>query len=166
MKKFAANWQFDHQASLPHYPQSKRKDRKCREVSQEITHQGKASGEDRYLAILDLRNTSSAGIGALPTQRLFGRRTKTLLPTAGILLQPKIVEGSEEKLRERKVHQERYYNRGARELPELRPGDTMRMKPLLTTDRGKLWKKAIVFKQVAPRLYEVDLQGSAYRKNT
>ena len=95
---------------------------------------------------------------------MFGRRTKTLLPTAGTLLQPKIVEGTEEKLKERKANQERYYNKGSRELPELLPGDTVRMKPL-PTDCAKQWKKAMVVKQVAPRSYELDLQGSVYRRN-
>ena len=83
---------------------------------------------------------------------MFGRRIKTLLPTVGALLQPKVVEGTEEKLKERKANQERYYNRGSRELPELLPGDTVRMKPL-PTDRAKhvQWKKAMVVKHVAPR---------------
>ena len=64
----------------------------------------------------------------------------------------------------RKANQERYYNKGTRELPELLPGDTVRLKPL-PTDCEKQWKKAIVVKQVAPRSYELDLQGSVYRRN-
>lgn len=124
----------------------------------------KASGQDPYLAILDWRNTPSASIGTSPVQRLFGRRTKTLLPTAGKLLQPKIVEGTEEKLKERKLNQEHYYNRGTRELVDLQSGDTVRIRPF-PTDREKLWKKATVIKQVAPRSYEVDLQGKVYRRN-
>lgn len=39
----------------------------------------KASGQDPYLFLLDWRNTPSANIGTSPVQRLFGRRTKTLL---------------------------------------------------------------------------------------
>ena len=78
--------------------------------------------------------------------------------------QPKIEERTEDKLKERKAKQEHYYNRGTRELTELQPGDTVRMKPL-PTDRQKLWKKGVVVKQVAPRSYEVDLQGSVYRRN-
>ena len=77
---------------------------------------------------------------------------------------PKIVEGTEEKLKERKSNQEHYYNRGTRELVGLQSGDTVRIRPL-PTDREKLWKKATVIKQVAPRSYEVDLQGKVYRRN-
>ena len=42
--------------------------------------------------------------------------------------------------------------------------DTIHIRPL-PTNREKLWKKATVIKQVAPRSYEVDLQGKVYRRN-
>ena len=77
------------------------------------------------------------------------------------------MEGTEEKLKERKSNQEHYYNRGTRELVDLQSGDTgvtVSIRPL-PTDREKLWKKATVIKQVAPRSYEVDLQGKKYRRN-
>ena len=74
------------------------------------------------------------------------------------------MEGTEEKLKERKSNQEHYYNRGTRELVGLQSGDTVRIRPL-PTDREKLWKKATVIKQVAPRSYEVDLQGKVYRRS-
>ena len=101
-------------------------------------------------------STPSPSIGSSPVQRLFGRRTKTLLPTAGTLLQPKIMEGTEDKLKERKTKRALFYNKGTKELPELQPGDTVRMKPL-PSDKEKLWRKGSVVKQVAPRSYEVDL---------
>ena len=163
-KEFAAAWQFDHQTSSPYYPQSNGKIENAVKSAKRLLTKAKASGQDPYLATLDWRNTPSTGIGVSPAQRLFGRRTKTLLPTAGILLQPKIVEGTEKRLKERKANQECYYNKGTRELPELPPGNTVRMKPL-PTDCEKQWKKATVVKQVAPRSYEVDLQGGVYRRN-
>ena len=162
--EFESDWQFDHQTSSPHYPQSNGKIENAVKLAKRLLTKAKATGEDPYLTILDWRNKPSARIGISPVQRLFGRRTKTLLPTAGTLLQPKIVERNEDKLKERKAKQEHYYNRRTRELTELQPGDTVRMKPL-PTDRQKLWKKGVVVKQVAPRSYEVDLQGSVCRRN-
>ena len=38
------------------------------------------------------------------------------------------------------------------------------MKPL-PSDKEKLWRKGSVVKQVAPRSYEVDLQGTMFRRN-
>ena len=42
--------------------------------------------------------------------------------------------------------------------------ETVRMKPL-PSDKEKLWRKGSVVKQVAPRSYEVDLQGTMFRRN-
>lgn len=39
------------------------------------------AGGDPYLGFLDFRNTPTEGLGKYPAQHLFGRRTKTLLPT-------------------------------------------------------------------------------------
>ena len=103
--EFASAWQFDHQTSSPHFPQSNGKVENAVKSAKRLLTKAKASGQDLYLAILDWRNTPSATIGTSPVQRLFGRCTKTLLPTAGTLLQPKIVEGTEEKLKERKGKQ-------------------------------------------------------------
>ncbi|KAM7430464.1 hypothetical protein ABFA07_018829 [Porites harrisoni] len=74
------------------------------------------------------------------------------------------MEGTEDKLKERKTKQVLFYNEGTKELPELQPGDTVRMKPLLL-DKEKLWRKGSVVKQVAPCSYEVDLQGTMFRRN-
>ena len=40
----------------------------------------------------------------------------------------------------------------------------MRVKPL-SLDKEKLWRKGSVVKQVAPRSYEIDLQGTFFRRN-
>ena len=96
---------------------------------------------------------------------MFGRRTNTLLPTAETLLQPEITEGTKGKLKERKTKQALFYNKGTKELPELRPGDKVRMKPLPKGNDEKLWRKGSDVKQVAPRCYEVDLQGTVFRRN-
>ena len=150
-QEFASDWQFDHQTSSPHYPQSNEKTANADKSAKKVLTKAKASGQDPYLAILDLRNMPSASNGSSPVQRLFERR-KTLLQTAGKLLQPRIVEGTEEKLKEAKSNQEHYYNRGTREL-----GGTVHIRPL-TTDREKLRMKATVIKQVAPHSYDVDLE--------
>ena len=74
------------------------------------------------------------------------------------------MEGIEDKLKERKTKQALFYNKETKELPEVKTGDTVRMKPLLS-DKEKLWRNGSVVKQVAPRSYEVDLQGTMFRRN-
>ena len=48
--------------------------------------------KDFYLALLDLRNTPICDNTGSPTQRLMGRRNKTLLPTTQKLLIPKQIK--------------------------------------------------------------------------
>ena len=106
-------------------------------------------GATRHQPALELRQFKDClGDG----QRHYYRR-------AGRLLNTQL-----EKLKERKSNQEHYYNRGTRELVDLQSGGTFCVRPL-PADREKLLKKATPIKQVAPRSYEINLQGNVYRRN-
>ena len=65
------------------------------------------------------------------------------------------------KKREKQAH---YFNKGAKRLKELKPGDIVRMK-LDQEDRKKLWKKATCLQEVAPRFYEAHIEGTRVRKD-
>ena len=101
--------------------------------------------------------------GSSPSQRLFGRRSRTLLPTSSRLLVPETVQGVPHKLKERKAKHTYYYNRGAKELSKLERGVVVRVKP----DRdSKTWAKATVDKEVDIRSYQVRTEdGRTYRMN-
>ena len=49
-------------------------------------------GNDMHLALLEYQNTPWSDTIGSPTQRLMGRRTKTLVPTTDALSQPKTIE--------------------------------------------------------------------------
>ena len=85
---FATTWMFEHKTSSPTYPQSNGKAEKAVQTVKNLFKKCKASGTSEFQALLDWRNTPTAGIGTSPAQRLMGRRCKTLLPIAGSLLQP------------------------------------------------------------------------------
>ena len=95
------------------------------------------------------------------------RRTRTLLPTTGNLLEPRTLNTSHERetLREvQKRHQARYYNSNAQDLPALSEGDTVRMKPF--TLGQKECKKGLIVERLYERSYEVETaDGSSYRRN-
>ena len=94
---------------------------------------------------------------------MFGRRTRTLIPTTSELLKPKIVEDVQGKLLKRKQLQAKHYNISAKELPPLRKGEIVRVKP---TDRSGRWFKARVEHQVDVRSYEVRTEdGKIFRRN-
>ena len=126
----------------------------------------KDSGRDPYLSLLDWRNTPSEGFGYSPAQRLLCRRTRTLIPTAKSLLKPAIPRGIDRKLSVQKSKQAYYYNEGAKELPELKEGDVVRIKPLKPTEKRKPWTRASVEGKVDIRSYKVRTEdGRLFRRN-
>ena len=54
-------------------------------------------GDDFYLGFLAERNIPSQDIGSSPVQRLINRRTRTLFPTTGNLLEPRNLNTSHER---------------------------------------------------------------------
>ena len=121
--------------------------------------------EEPYLAILDYRNTPTEGMDTSPAQRLMNRRTKTLLPTTQTLLQPRVVypEREKKKIIQRQKQQAKYFDRTAKDLPELE-GDTVRMKPFRMGQ--KTWRKATVTSRLDSRSYTVETpEGDTYRRN-
>ena len=73
------------------------------------------AGTDPLLALLEWRNTPSEQLGPSPVQLLFGRRTRSCLPTANKLLQTQSSAVASEALKAAKARQAIYYNRGAKE---------------------------------------------------
>ena len=94
---------------------------------------------------------------------MFGRLTRTLLPTTTELLKPKIEEDVPGKLFKRKQMQTKYYNISAKELPPLNNRWVVHVKP---TDKSGRWYKARVEKQVDVRSYDVRAEdGRVFRRN-
>ena len=98
-------------------------------------------GNDLYLGLLAECNIPSQGIGSSPVQSLMNRRTRTLLPTTGSLLEPRTLSSSHEreKLKDVQKKKARYYNSDAHDLPELNEGDNLRLKPFVLGQ--KEWKE-------------------------
>jgi len=85
------------------------------------------------------------------------------LPTSTRLLVPESVQDGPYKLKERKAKQIYYYNKGARELDRLKPGDVVHVKLGLDS---KEWSKAAVGKEVNIRLYQVHTEdGLTFGRN-
>ena len=162
-QQFASNYDMVHVTSSPHYPQSNGKVENAIKTAKSLLKKSKAARSDIYLALLEWRNTPSEGLQSSPAQRMFGRQTRTLIPTTTELLKPKIVEDVRGKLFKRKQLQAKYYNISAKELPPLNNGEVVRVKP---TDRSGRWYKARVEKQVDVRSYDVrNEDGRVFRRN-
>ena len=145
------------------YPQSNGKVESAIKTAKSLLKKSKAARSDIHLALLEWTNTPSEGLESFPAQRMFGRRTRTLIPTTSELLKPKIVEDVPRKLLKRKQLQAKYYNISAHELPPLSKGEVVRVKP---TDRSGQWYKALVEQQVDVRSYDVRTEdGRVFRRN-
>ncbi|KAG1697909.1 putative membrane protein [Nymphon striatum] len=117
---------------------------------------------DQMLAILNWRNTPDEH-GNSPVQKLFSRRTRTVVPTSPLLLDPLIIrEVTNDLIKDRQAAKAKF-DRSAKELPGLVTGEMVRLQP----DRKNLtWRKAWVTDEVAPRSYLVETEeGDKYRRN-
>ena len=160
---FAESYDMEHVTSSPHYPQNTGKVENSVKTAKNLLKKSKAARSDIYLALLEWRNTLSEGLASSPAQRMFGRRTRTLISTPNELIKPKIAEDVPGKLLKRKQLQAKYYNMSVKELPALSSGDVVRVKP---TDRSGRWYKARVEQQVDVRSYDVRTEnGQIFRRN-
>ena len=73
------------------------------------------------------------------------RRTKTLLPMKNSLLKPNssCFPKTKKQLKDNKLQQKKYYDRGAKDLKPLEEGETIRVQPN-TGSTTNVWKKGVV----------------------
>lgn len=155
-RTFSEEYGFNHVTSSPTYPQSNGKAEKGVQIAKSLLKKAKADKRDPHLALLDYRNTPLDGLPS-PAQLL---RTKTRLPTTQTLLQPRTIEGVQDRMKVNQDREKHYYDRGSRVLPALSPGDTVRLR------EGKQWRPAKVVKPTPePRSYLVEADGQQYRRN-
>lgn len=165
-KSFAKEWDFKHTLISPHHSKANGKVESAVKAGKRLLRKCKESGTDPYLAMLELRNTPTQEVGSSPVQRLYNRRTRTFLPTTTKMLKPVISDPLivKEKLERRQDRQAKYYNQHAKDLPELKCGDAVRMKPVKLGE--KAWKPATVTKELGKRSYQVRTpEGATYRRN-
>ena len=164
-KTFAREWDFEHITSSPYHARSNGKVEKAVNTAKRILKKAVFDHKDPYLALLDWRNTPTEGLDSSPVQRLMGRRTRTLLPTSTRLLKPKLPKLAEDLVTKKREKQAYYYNKGAKLLKELKPGDILRNEARSKRSKEAGWKKGTCLKEVAPRSFEIDVEGTRYRRN-
>jgi transposase InsO family protein len=160
-QQFTQEWEFKHVTSSPTYPRSNgMAERNVQTIKSLLM-----KADDPYIALLEYRTTPIEDIGLSPAQMLMGRRLNSKLPSHRELLEPQSVDSRQvySKLRSRQQVQKKYYDRGTRELPPLKPGDTVGV----WNDMSKTWKTAqVIEKARAPRSYIVATEeGSRLRRN-
>ena len=160
--RFAKEWNFTHKTSSPYYPKSNGLAERTIQTLKKVLKKARKDGTDPNLAILELRNTPRNNDLGSPAQRLFSRRTKTLLPVSDQLLKPKVVENVAANLKNERDRQKRYYDQHTASLPKLDKGDHV----MAQKDPKANWQPAIVKKEIAPRSYLItDNNDRVFRRN-
>ena len=140
--KFSKQWDFDHHTSSPRYSQSNSQAESAVKEAKKILVKCKKAGSDSFLALLDHKNTPPTGIQISPAQRLFIRRTRSLLPMSAGLLKPFVAD------------EDTTRTEAPPDLDPLAKGDPVRVKPWKVGK--KEWQKGDVKKRLDERSYEVD----------
>ena len=104
-----------------------------------LLRKSQASALNLCQALLDQRNTPTVGMTTSSSQRL-NRRTRTEIPMKGTLLAANIAETVLEEKANKTKKSEIYYDRNAKDLNELNPGDVIRVKTEGLV-KGQEWKK-------------------------
>ena len=163
-QKFSSLWGFSHQRSSPGNSKANGAAEAAVKTAKRLMRKCRASNEDPYLGLLNLRNTPTEELLTSPTQRLLGRKTKTPLPITASALKPMHQEPDKCRQEGKKAIFAHRLNQRRRDLKPLKVGECVRMQPIQAG--SKQWKQATVAKQVKTRTYEVVTDnGRRYTRN-
>jgi transposase InsO family protein len=164
-RNFADRWSFEHRTSSPYYSQSNGKAESAVKAAKTIIIKAQRANEDPYLLLLEHRNTPTQIIDYSPVQRLQGRRTRTLLPTIADVLIPSTPDPQEisRRLCERRDSQKYQYDRTAKVLPDLQPGEEVWVE--CVPKQPNEWIEGVVRAKCGVRAYDVEIDGTIRRRN-
>ena len=160
--KFANKWSFVHTPTSPYNSKGNGKVESAVKTAKSLLRKAAVDKSDAYLAMLDHRNTPTAGLLS-PAQKFLIRRTKTLLPTTDQLLRPETHSCAKELNKKSQDKQQKHFNKRVKTLKPLVRGDVVRVKPYV--NRDKVWKKAVVVEPLDTRSYAIELNGNVLRRN-
>ena len=158
-RNFASEYGFIVTTSSPHFPQSNGFVERMIGTMKKLLKKA----DDPYIALLEYRNTPITGLRYSPSQILNCRRLRTKLPVSSHLLQPTIIADVRYQLVKLQERQKSYYDRTAKSLSQLLPGESVRYK----STPSSTWKPAVVDRRHStPRSYVIHTDyGTQLRRN-
>ena len=149
---FARHWNFQHKRIAPGNSRANRQAESAVKIIKNLMIKSAKSGDDPYIALLNLRNTPNEGMSSSPIQRLMGRRTQSALPATPAVLKPPKTPVSKHSRLQWKRFQSAQRDCSRSNLPPLQLGDHVRMGPI---DGKKEWRPASVTRALPHNNYEV-----------
>ncbi|XP_054289748.1 uncharacterized protein K02A2.6-like [Macrosteles quadrilineatus] len=124
-KDFSEEWKFKIITSSPYHHQANGKVESAVKIFKSILKKVREDKGDVQQALLELRNTPLKEIGKSPAQLLMSRRTKSFVPTCEDLLRPNVPVKVIEKWDKKKDAYKTYFDKGAKDLAPLIPGQVV-----------------------------------------
>ncbi|KYN29035.1 Uncharacterized protein K02A2.6, partial [Trachymyrmex cornetzi] len=145
--------------SSPRYPQSNGLAERFVGTIKQMLKKCENDGKDIYLALLEYRNTPISDKIPSPTELMFGRKTRSILPT----MFKDSCERTKQLLDERRSVHKKYYNRSTKDLRPLKLGDQVLVRKEMRTP---LQPAQIIDTCDRPRSYKLAVQdGSTVERN-
>ena len=151
-RDFEKDWAFESKSFSATYSQANGRAEKAVQIAKNLLKKAKTEGKDFRLALLDYNNTPRDHIVGSPAQRCMGRRTRTRLPISNKALKPKIVPPQlvTNRLEEYQKKNKKYYDKHAKPLEPMNPGDSIRYRT------GNSWTPAeLISGSANPRSYKL-----------
>ena len=159
--KFAKDWSFDHSTSSPRYSKSNGFIERHVQTIKAALITAKQVRTDPDLALLCLRTTPLSSNLPSPLEILTGRKARSNLPAK--LTTSELDHRTREELQQRRGKQKIYYDRHAKDLQPLQPGQQARIQDHQT---GQWVPATVTQKSDQPRSYIVTTNtGQRLRRN-
>ncbi len=161
LRAFAHEWGFCVTTSSPKHAASNGQSERFVGTVKQLMRKAFEEGRDPHIALLMYRNTPISGMRYSPAQLLMSRMLRDHVPTPTMMLHPKLAADAHTALMDRQAKQKKFFDRGAKTLPAVEVGDTVRVQ----FDRE--WCPGIITgKHPAPRSFYVTTNsGRTYRRN-
>lgn len=162
MREFASKYEFQHATSSPYHQQGNGKAESAVKIAKNIIIKADEKKEDMWWSLLHWRNTPNK-IGSSPVQRMMCRKTRCGLPSIAKSFQPEIVQNVPYKIEINKEKSKDYYDRSAKERPELDIGQEVYVQ--IRPDTKKTWSKGVVENKISDRSFMVNVNNTPYRRD-
>jgi transposase InsO family protein len=162
-RSMTEEWGIIHTMSSPGHHQSNGKAEAAVKTVKHMMYKCLEEDGNQYEALLELRNTPRQDTGLSPAQMMFGRRTRSRLPTIDTKpVSPKQVKKAVKRRRNRQKAVKRSYDKRARDLIPLRAGQPVFFQHV----PGQRWKKGVVRNRDDERSYTIEGDnGGVYQRN-
>ena len=161
-KKFAEKLDIETIQSSPLYPKSNGNVENAIKTVKRLFRKAIDSNRSEQLTLLEWNNTTTENENYSPSDKLFGRKSRTLLLILNKLLEPRHeTEEEQRRMQIKKEKQKHYFDRNIREYETILTDDIIEIK----TPGSKNWIQGTCIEEISPRKFKVEVDDKTYIRN-